>query len=43
MSTDGGSPFEGITEYYERVRADPEFETTIVPVGEGPFASVRTS
>ncbi|WP_207588920.1 class I SAM-dependent methyltransferase [Halomontanus rarus] len=42
-SADAGSTLEGVTEYYERVRDDPEFETTVVPVGEGLFASVRTS
>ncbi|EMA35499.1 O-methyltransferase [Halococcus hamelinensis] len=30
-----------IADYYERVRADPDFETALVPVGEGLLASVR--
>ena len=30
-----------IADYYERVRADPDFETALVPVGEGILASVR--
>lgn len=31
----------GIADYYHRVRDDPDFETTLVPVGEGVLASVR--
>ena len=30
-----------IADYYDRVRDDPDFETTLVPVGEGILASVR--
>ena len=35
------SSLASITEYYRHVRADPDFETTVVPVGEGLFVSVR--
>lgn len=43
---DGGTPGEGttldgISTYYARVRDDPDFETTVVPVGDGLFVSVR--
>jgi len=31
----------GIVEYYNRVSEDPDFETSVVPVGEGVFASIR--
>jgi D-lactate dehydrogenase (cytochrome) len=31
-----------VTGYLDHVRDDPEFETTVFPVGEGVFASVRT-
>lgn len=37
-----GSSLAGITEYYSHVIDDPEFETSVIPVGEGLFASVRT-
>ncbi|MCU4925287.1 O-methyltransferase [Halobacteria archaeon AArc-dxtr1] len=33
----------GVAAYLERVRADPDFETTIVPVGEGLAVSYRIS
>ena len=32
---------DGIVEYFRHVRADPDFETTVAPVGEGLFVSVR--
>jgi len=38
---DTDSSLPGIMAYYERVRTDPDFETTVLPVGEGLFASVR--
>ncbi|MFB6139850.1 MAG: O-methyltransferase [Halosimplex sp.] len=38
----GGSEHEWMAEYYRHVRDDPDFETTVLPVGEGLFASVRT-
>lgn len=41
-SPDEGSSLAGIAEYYTHVTDDPEFETSVVPVGEGVFASVRT-
>lgn len=41
-SRSSGSTLDGITEYYAHVRGDPDFETTVVPVGEGLFVSVRT-
>nr|WP_224829937.1 O-methyltransferase [Saliphagus infecundisoli] len=39
---DEGSSLAGIAEYYTHVTNDPEFETSVIPVGEGIFASVRT-
>lgn len=41
-SAKANSTIDGITEYYAHVRDDPDFETTVVPVGEGLFVSVRT-
>ena len=35
------SSCSGMVEYYNRVSGDPNFETTIIPVGEGVFASIR--
>jgi predicted O-methyltransferase YrrM len=32
---------EGIADYLERVRSDPEFQTTLLPVGEGVAVSYR--
>ena len=32
----------GVVDYFRHVRDAPEFETTIVPVGQGLFVSVRT-
>ncbi len=40
-SPDEGSSLAGIAEYYDHVSDDPEFETSVIPVGEGIFASVR--
>ena len=33
---------ESTVEYFHHVRGAPEFETTVVPVGQGLFVSVRT-
>jgi predicted O-methyltransferase YrrM len=33
----------GIIDYFHRVRDDPDFETMLVPVGEGVLVSVRLS
>ncbi|WP_114578688.1 O-methyltransferase [Saliphagus sp. LR7] len=41
-SPEEGSSLAGIAEYYTHVIDDPEFETSVVPVGEGIFVSVRT-
>ncbi len=35
------SSLGSIVDYYRRVRDDPDFETTTLPVGEGLFVSVR--
>jgi predicted O-methyltransferase YrrM len=39
---DGGPFLESVVDYFEHVRADEAFETSVVPVGEGLFVSVRT-
>ncbi|MFP8954601.1 O-methyltransferase (plasmid) [Natrialbaceae archaeon A-arb3/5] len=39
---DAGYSLTEFVDYYEHVRADPDFETTVVPVGEGLFVSIRT-
>jgi caffeoyl-CoA O-methyltransferase len=39
---DMGSTLESTVEYFRHVRGAPEFETTVVPVGQGLFVSVRT-
>lgn len=44
---DGESPDEvnehtrGIADYYRRIRSDPEFETSLVPIGEGITVSFK--
>ncbi|WP_135304623.1 O-methyltransferase [Haloarcula amylovorans] len=38
-----GSPADELGTYLEHVRADPDFETTVLPVGEGLFATVRVA
>jgi caffeoyl-CoA O-methyltransferase len=40
---EGTAYSRGIADYYRRVRDDPDFETSLVPVGEGVLASVRLS
>ena len=37
-----GSTLNGVETYLSHVRADPDFETTVLPIGDGVFASVRT-
>lgn len=37
-----GPMLESIVEYFHHVRGAPEFETMVVPVGQGLFVSVRT-
>jgi predicted O-methyltransferase YrrM len=41
ITADGGSTLDGIETYLSSVRADPGFETTVLPIGDGVFASVR--
>ena len=38
-----GDEFDGIGSYYRHVRDAEGFETTVLPVGEGLFVSVRTA
>ncbi|MBX0294597.1 O-methyltransferase [Haloarcula nitratireducens] len=38
-----GSSADELGTYFEHVRDDPDFETTVLPVGEGLFASVRVT
>jgi predicted O-methyltransferase YrrM len=41
-TADDGSTLDGVETYLSHVRADPDFETTVLPIGDGVFASVRT-
>jgi len=41
-STGGNAELAAIADYYRHVRAAADFETTVLPVGEGLFVSVRT-
>jgi predicted O-methyltransferase YrrM len=41
-STGENAELAGIADYYRHVRAAEDFETTVLPVGEGLFVSVRT-
>jgi predicted O-methyltransferase YrrM len=38
---DANAPSRGIAEYLETVRDDPEFETSLLPLGEGMAVSIR--
>lgn len=40
-SVDATGPTAGIAEYLSAVRADPDFQTTLLPVGEGVAVSYR--